>query len=166
MRLLTCEKCPHDKSNKTYGLVPMTECEIKERVRKAIKGNGIQWTAIQFRCTKIKDELPPGLIVTVNILTYEEVGEDWYDYEATIIGWKGRKVLVWLHDPGEYIKSKWDVVKVWPKNIDIPRIFNRRFDVLCPECKKPVNRPRKRIPTRESGVLGFFCDTCRGSTGQ
>ena len=146
MRLLTCEQCPENKANHDWR-VGIKECPIKEKVRAALVGNHIQWTSVQFNCKRIKKNLHPGLVVWVQIAIDREVMEDpvFGGYKATIMEWRGRKVRVWLHEPDDLIKSKWDSIKVWPKQISGWET-DRVFEKLCPLCKRPICRKRTRLP--------------------
>lgn len=158
MRLLTCEQCPEDIRNKGYKLAH--DCAKKQMIRNTLVGNHVQWTSIQFHCTRIKKNLRPGLVVSVQITTNEGEG---MEYEATIMEWRGRKVRVWLHEPDEYVKSKWDSIKVWPKQISCYKT-DRVFERLCPECKRPLGRKRTRTPNQLNAGTDipreYYCSQC------
>jgi hypothetical protein len=136
-------------------------CERPDDLRAKMKGFGCLVASISCRCPK--ELFPLGSCVSMNLTTYDiqysyldgtpdnVAYED--DYAGTVIGYRGRKVRVWLDEPTD--ENKWGIAKFYPDRLtrlDKPKVY------VCPECGKPAGQ----VERRSFDGKKFDCWKCDG----
>ena len=104
--LTPCYRCPLAKT-----------CELKQKMQAGARGHG--FTSVKFPCSIKANLFKPGDRVTVRVILHFPDGED-VDIEhgeinATVLGWKGRKIRLQADEPFDLLSGDpRRILTVWP----------------------------------------------------